>query len=421
MNVAQVTTGFLVSIILARALGPEGRGEYALLILVTGTLAMIMNPAIYASANYFMSTKKWKSNEAFWTVLISSSGLGLLAGIACVSVASIIKIETGQNGFFVLALAVLTAIIVVSSSINGLFYGSGNIHTITNWKTLYSITQLIVFFLVAYYTTSVYIFFIAFTLMSAVDLIVMLVKFSLRADISFTFQITLFRQLFRYGFPVYGSRILLFIGQRLDTYLVYFFLGTVSLGYYTIAVTFAEQLWILPLSVSMIMMPNLGSRETDDAAILTTKIVRIASIFVVLGSLVLALFTPFAFPMLYGNEYDPVILPLLCLLPGTATIGLFSIAEPFFQSRGRPKIPLAITAIGICMNLAMDLILIPVFGTVGAASASTIAYVLQFAVTVLLFKKMTGISARQLLGMDIAIAELWDSIQRTGILMHRRS
>src|SRR5579859_3786809 len=110
MNGSQVLVGLLTSILLARALGPEGRGSYALAILLASVASMLANPGLYASANYFLSTQRWQASEAFGTIVLSSLLIGLLSGAvvtALVSASDIVPALTGQPGV-ALAIGILT-------------------------------------------------------------------------------------------------------------------------------------------------------------------------------------------------------------------------------------------------------------------------------------------------------------------------
>jgi O-antigen/teichoic acid export membrane protein len=404
MNCAQAVFGLLTSIVIARALGPAERGAYVLFVLIGTTVAMLCNPAIYASANYYLSVNRWSSREALGTVSLVSLGFGILAG--AISIAAVLITGTApalaSDAVLLVSLGIYTTVLVVSNSLSGLFFGARKISIFTSWKICFSILQCLIFVVLPFRSADAKLYSIIFTMLFICDSIVLYILFCSREGLSLVINWRLIREMLAYGLPVYSSRALLFVSQRLDTYMIFVLAGTVALGQYTIAVTLAEQIWILPLSISQIMMPNIGRLALREAAHTTATVVRYASILIVLGALAFLLVIPWLLPFLYGPDYAAAILPFLLLLPGTAAIGLYGIVEPFFQSRGRPRLPLIITFIGVVINLTLNVFLIPVYGMAGAALASSVAYGVQLIIMYYVFVRLADLPLNVLLKKGLA-------------------
>lgn len=408
MNGAQVIFGLISSVILARALGPEARGIYAMITLVAGTMAMLCNPGIYASANYHMSTGRWNKAQGLGTVMAVTCGFAAVAALIAVLVMPLFgaSAEVVREWPIFGSVAVITAMSIFTTSFNGLFFGSHRVSAITNWRIAWGGVQCLVFFLLAMVVIDLKIFTLATAALSILDIVGLAILFCWGERVTMTTSPTLIKDLLRYGIMVYGSRILLYLGQRLDTFMVLFFLGTVSLGHYTIAVSFAEQIALLPYSVSMIMMPNLGKLQISESAQMTARVVRYTLVCVVAMIATLMLVMPMLIPLMYGEEYRPSVLPFLLLAPGTAAISLFTIMEPFFQSNHRPHIPLIVTLIGVAANCALNLLLIPRAGMAGAALAVTVAYMLQLITACYFFFRWTKLPLHTLFGLRSTLAEM---------------
>ncbi|MNL56566.1 hypothetical protein D3C87_1800690 [compost metagenome] len=84
---------------------------------------------------------------------------------------------------------------------------------------------------------------------------------------------------------------------------------------------------------------------------------------------------------LFGVAYQPAYPALLALLPGLLGLCYASILRLDLLGKDRPGSISLLMGLGALLNLALNLLLIPAYGIVGAAAASSIAYL---AVTVAL-------------------------------------
>ena len=82
--------------------------------------------------------------------------------------------------------------------------------------------------------------------------------------------------------------------------------------------------------------------------------------------------------LLYGQPFEGAIEPTRWLLAGVWAIGLNGILMNHFAGKGLPWGIVAIPLAGLALNVGLNVTLIPSFGLVGAAAASTAAYMLMF-------------------------------------------
>ena len=77
---------------------------------------------------------------------------------------------------------------------------------------------------------------------------------------------------------------------------------------------------------------------------------------------------------LFGAAYQPAYPALLALLPGLLGLCYASILRLDLLGKNRPGTISLLMGLGALLNLALNLLLIPAYGIVGAAAASSIAY-----------------------------------------------
>jgi Na+-driven multidrug efflux pump len=88
-------------------------------------------------------------------------------------------------------------------------------------------------------------------------------------------------------------------------------------------------------------------------------------------------------------------LRILCL--GTALFAPQGLINLYFVNhRGRPAFPMGIGLLSIAISVVGGLLLIPVYGTTGAAWATTLSYGLASAVSVSFFLRRSGLPFSEL-------------------------
>lgn len=395
MTMTQAITGLVVSLLSARLLGPAGRGAFSLALLLVGSAGFVANPCLYSAANYFLSAGKLPLRRLFPIVLLLGSlsgGLAYLmaywAGVWWADGMAVLGQPTLQ------IVAVGAAAFSLSTTMNGILYGSRRVSMIAGWSvgSAFLYAALIVYLTrlpnptVAHFCTV----YVVTLLLDALAKTVMGGWGSWRKMAWVTAD---FKPLLQFGLSVYVGRIMMLLSQKMDTYLLYFFAGQVALGYYSIAASFGEQLWMLPTAVNLVMMTNIASREKNEAAALTISASQVVFGLAAFGALGVAGIGFWLIPFLYGAEYGPAVRPFLIMLPGIVAISSYMLIEPFFQSRGRPIIPVKITALSSGANLLLSLLLIRPFGMTGAATAYTLSYLFQLVLTGWWFNRLSPISA----------------------------
>jgi O-antigen/teichoic acid export membrane protein len=84
---------------------------------------------------------------------------------------------------------------------------------------------------------------------------------------------------------------------------------------------------------------------------------------------------PATIALVYGNQYMGTTVPLLILLVVTPLLPLMSLSTALLWGLGRTKVWLTVVASSAVVNVALDFLVIPAHGAVGAAIANTGAQV----------------------------------------------
>ncbi|ELY97625.1 oligosaccharide flippase family protein [Natrialba aegyptia] len=186
------------------------------------------------------------------------------------------------------------------------------------------------------------------------------------------------KRLATYSVSTMTLAFLLLSLYHLDIILLRFLAGDSATGFYRAALVVAEFLWFVPTAVQLTLLhstSNLWIEERyDRLSEIGSRAVRytlLCTLLLVLG--VAGLAEPFL-TFYFGPEFDAAVVPLLLLLPGA--LG-FAVARPVFainQGQDNLRLLVVVTAVAATMNVALNVALIPRFGTSGAAIATSISY-----------------------------------------------
>ena len=184
-------------------------------------------------------------------------------------------------------------------------------------------------------------------------------------------------KLFRFAAPLYIAGILSTVTGSADTLLLGYFHGTSLVGTYTASLTLARLLQVGVGALGYIFLPVMTKfLRNDDRASIQLAYVTVTK-WVVLASLPLFLLFVFmpsqSLGLVYGAQYTSITLPLQITVTGSfiaAAVGPSTSAQVAF---GRTRLLLYNAAASAASDVLLSVLLIPTYGTVGAAVAWSVS------------------------------------------------
>lgn len=203
------------------------------------------------------------------------------------------------------------------------------------------------------------------------------------------------RRMVVFGLQTHGGRMLNFGNYRLDQWLVGSIAGERQLGLYSVAVAWSEGLFLLPNAIAGAQRPDLV-RATPEAArrraLRAHWVVQGVTVLLAAGLLLLA--HPLTVGV-FGSDFGGAVEQLRILaFGGFGIVALKQLGDALIAQRHPLLESVAVATAFIC-TLALDAILIPQHGGVGAATASTIAYSLGGIAAGVLFVRTIGGARRR--------------------------
>jgi O-antigen/teichoic acid export membrane protein len=198
----------------------------------------------------------------------------------------------------------------------------------------------------------------------------------------------------------------LFLLFRVDILLLDGLTTTAAVGLYSLAVSLAELTRLVTDAIAQIALPRQLAADREGAAAATLGVTRL-TVVVALGSVILmCVAAPPLIPIVYGPAFRGSVPALLALSPGLLALGATRTIGAFLLRLDRPMLASAMSVAALFVNVALNLVLVPAYGIVGSAIASSVAYAALAGWQTTWFLRATGASPRDLLPGPAELAYL---------------
>jgi O-antigen/teichoic acid export membrane protein len=422
---APLISGAVLSVVLARTIGPSGNGDYALLGTVLGITTLVMWLGLPAGLTYEVSRGAWSVRRA----LRVSYALALVLGIVASAAGFIFYLLTRHTVFVGVSTGV--AVVVFASapffmqyqSASAIALGSDAYEIFGGLEVTHAAVILSVGAALA----------IPFGLAGAAvglagsGVVTAFVgwrglhrRAPLLAD---TPDNVVLRRAFKFGTQSWVAVLLQQVNYRFDLIILGAFAATADVGIYSVALTITGIAWVLPQALQTVVFPRTASldaaaatgtmahQQADESA---ARAARHTVLLLAPAAVVVTLLLAVAVPLLYGRDFHDSFALGMIMLPGVLALGLGKVLMSIVIGRGYPRYALYSGLVTVPITLGLYFGLIPALGMWGAAIGSAISYSLTTVTIMVAFRHVTRIPLRNALvpgGEDLG-----DYRQAAGVL-----
>ena len=375
----------LASIIAARVLGPSGKGALAVTGLITSLAVQFGDLGFHASTTYFAARQPSALRRVATLSLWAGLWMGvLLSGFVLVA-AWLFPTSLGEIPEAYLFIPVVAIpFSLLSLYFQNLLLGMHRVFAFNVvdlvGKGVGLLATILVLHVLQY---GVWELLVAGLVISAGGSLVTMWMVFRKAPLLLRIDLNLGRDMLRYGMKFYLACLCAYLVIRIDLLMVNYFSGMTEAGIYSVAVGFADLLYMLPIAIGTILFPRIAKDQTG-AVDFTLMVCRFAALLMGAVCLATALLAQPLILLLYGSAFANAVRPLIWLLPGVFLLSLEAIVANDLAGRGYPVVLVAYWCVGLLLNIVLNLIFIPLWGATGAAAASTATYALM---SVLVFRR----------------------------------
>lgn len=395
LSALSMLVGVGTTVILARALGPEGNGIYVLAVLLPSLVITFGNlgigPAtVYYAAQGTFQLQKIFGNNIFFSIGISI--LGIFIGIILVLFCKESVFNAVSPQYLLMALLLIPGE-VFFGNIRYVLLGAQHIKKFNSVQLVQSILVLgfILIALLGFKTgvtgailATVFAWFVA-------DVFVFYIVRTVTGKVSLTPDFSYIKQAITYGIQAHLANILGFLNYRVDMLMINAFLGPAAVGLYAIGVGLAERLWMISFAASTVLFPRVAA-ETEERRrkSFTPLVARTVFWITAASALMLALLSRRIVLLLYSETFLPAVTALQALLVGIVALSAGRVLANDIAGRGFPRLNIYTGLIAVVTNIALNVLLIPRYGIAGAGWASTASYAISFLGTIFFYCRLSG-------------------------------
>ncbi len=420
-RLATFVLSVVTNVVLARALGPEGRGVYAVAVLIPGLISLLLGFGITPANVYHYSKRLIPAEELIGTATASAIALGagfyiVLLGYVRLSGSSDI---VGIKPTFMLVSCLAVPFLLETAALQGLLIGAQRfvLYNLT-FLTQSVATTFGVILIVIVLRGSTMGAVVAWTASTAVAAAVAVTSARMIGRLSLRWRWVTLRRLLGFGLVSYMSSLTSFVNLRFDVLLVNLFAGARQVGLYSVGTALAEVVWYVANAAGTVLAPRVAAAGPEEADRIAERVSRVVTLLAAVAALVLGFVAPWVVVLFFGSDFADSKWAVWLLMPGIVTFSVARVMSMYLLGRNQLKVDLLASFIGFVVTLALDLLLIPPFGFRGAAVASSVAYTCAMVVDILWVTRRSTITLQGLLlvrGTDVSML-----VRRVAELARRR-
>ena|SRR2546422_509471 len=373
-----IGAGVAASVMVARALGPEGRGLYAVAGALAGIGVQFGNLGLHSANTFFAARDRRLLPRLAGNSLAVSAVLGTVVVVALWGIALLRPDIAPLSGTLLLLTSLSIPVGLAYLLLQNLLIGVQEVRSFNRIEIVARLVSLTLIALVILEgTVSPAALFAAGVAASAVGLARVLMRIWRLAPCIPWPSPGLLRSHLVYGLKSYLACLFAYLVVRFDLLMVQHMLGARQAGYYSIAASMADLVYLLPSIIGTLLFPKLVARATrEEKWRLTAGMSGLVLVLMTGVSGIAALFARPVIRLLFGPDFLPAAPAFVLLAIAMIFYGVNNIVSSYLASMSFPWFSVLIWIAACALNIGLNLFWIPAYGILGASLSSLVCYVL---------------------------------------------
>ena len=388
---------FLLPLILANFLSPAGFGSFSLSMMVaffcsTVLLSSSQTPFIVHAGEEFKregSIKKSFTNQ----LIFFAASIFLFLMLATLFNKPLLEfagITDRQLLFLGVAYSGICIRVVVSNTFLAL--NKRTEHSIYEFFTGL-LAVLLIFVVYARYAIDFETVFMIYFISPVFATLLMLKKIDFNRILPLTFDIGLFKEMFHWTkWQIMGLTAVYFVNWG-DNLVLRYFVSMEEIGVYNLGYQIFKGLIVATFILNSYFLPFVTQNIDDKGKMREYLYVKRPKIMLmgVLCVIFIFIAVPPVFNFIYGDVYSGSVTILRILLVCVPFRIFDTLYLPIFNSIKKYKYIQVTNVAQVLLNILLDIVLVSLYGFIGAAVATTISYILRSLVNLIYFNKIKHI------------------------------
>lgn len=211
-------------------------------------------------------------------------------------------------------------------------------------------------------------------------------------------ELHLIFQLVRLGFIPMITALLLKLNYKVDVIMLDMFkTNDEAIGVYSVAISIASQLWIIPEAFKEVLYSK-STKDNPERSFVSALKISTYSLFIL--DIVIVALGYWIVRILYGMPFIDAYKHLAILVIGVPFMGVFNIVNPYYLAMGQYTIHLKNLTFGVISNIIVNATLIVPLGATGAAIATSVSQIVCGLYACLQFSRSSKIPLKEVVLID---------------------
>jgi O-antigen/teichoic acid export membrane protein len=402
-NSTALVISVITSVIVNRALGPDLKGILVSLIVYPSLIQTLCEAGIRQSTVQVLGHRKYTDEKIIGSVSTLFWVTSILSVILCAVIYCSIKNPNFTHSMIALALISMPLGLVRSYS-TGVLLGREKIKEYNRTRWIPAVMILL--------GSCIFVWMLQFGvngaqiagIMGLLPVVIYALFLVNRiAPLRPQWNTHLFRSLLKMGGLYALALFTIQLNYRISVVMLERLAAPGEIGQFSIGLNFAEVIWQIPTALGVVVFSrSANAKQGKEFSFKVVKLLRVAMVSCLLVVLVVGVGARYIIPLLYGDAFRASEHVLQYMLPGILIMVLFKVLNMDLAGKGRPLIAFYSCLPGLIINFILCHIMIPKYGAIGAAWASSASFCVFALVFFIVYMRFVGIPVREIVHFQAA-------------------
>ncbi len=376
-KIIRLALNFIVMIAVVRYLGPDQFGIYSYAISFYGLFVAFISLGLEGIAIRELVKFPQRRDEILGSVFYSQF-IGASIAVILITLTLVITGEELNTALLIIIISLSSffqTLNVVDYYFRSTVKAKYSVYVLSTSVILVSITKLILILIEAPLIAFVIAYSFEFVF-NSIGYFIAYHKQKLKL-INWKFDKGLATNLLKDSWPLILSGVVVSIYMKIDQVMIKNMLDVKEVGYYAAAVRLSEAWYFIPIAVSNALFPAIVNAKSISKELYLNRLQKLYDILAwiaILIALPVSFFSKEIISLLYGLNYLPSAPILTIYIWAGVAVFLGVASSQFLITENLTKVSFYRTALGMVVNVILNLFLIRLYGILGSAFATLIAY-----------------------------------------------
>ena len=379
-RILRILVSFVVTILVVRYLGPKNFGLYSYALSFFWLFASLSTFGLEAITTREIVKHPDKKDEINGTVFF----LRIAGSLAAIVLIAATLFLTGEETYTVILILILSGSFLFQSFsaieyyFRGIVKAKYNAYALSASVILSSVLKLI--FILTEAPLICFVFAVVFEYAALAVGLIAVYHHNKLSIFNWKYSKTIALSLLKDSWPLALSGIVVMIYMRIDQIMIKNMMNVEAVGYYSAAVRLCEAWYFIPVTLCNAIFPAIVNAKNVSEEFYNNRMQKLYDLLTWLAigiAIPVTIFSNQIIQLLFGNEFSSASPILTIYIWAGVAVFLGVASSQYLINENYTKLSLSKNFLGMVINIFLNILLIPIYGIIGAAIATLISYTLS--------------------------------------------